>query len=470
MPSPSSILRQKFPFEPTAGQARLFSILDSFISDKDGPEILVLKGYAGTGKTSVVPALVKTLPLFNLKFMLLAPTGRAAKVMTNYAKRTAFTIHKIIYKQVADPSSGQLRFRRVNNYNSKTVFIVDESSMLSSDTVFGEKGVFSDLLSYVFEKPDNKLILIGDTAQLPPVGQELSVALDETEVKAISGKKVVSVELVEVMRQQEGSGILDNATSLRNLLKQEKPAVDLQIRGRQDIFKMGSDRLEDGLRYAYDKYGEENTMIICRSNRSAVMYNQHIRNTLLFKTEELEAGDLLMVVRNNYFYVPDDTPSGFLANGDFLSVRKIVSFEEMYGFRFATIEFVLVDYPDMEPYSAKVLLDTLHTHAPALSKEQNRELYQNVLEDYGDIKNKKELNEQLSQDPYLNALQIKFAYAVTCHKSQGGQWPVVFIDQGYVGEDNMNTEFVRWLYTAITRATREVFLVNFDPVLFNQKK
>ena len=469
MPAPSSIIRQKFPFEPTEGQNKLFSLLDGFIYKKEGPEILLLKGYAGTGKTSVVPALVKTLPLFNLKFMLLAPTGRAAKVMTGYAKRTAFTIHKIIYKQVADPSSGQLRFRRVNNYNRNTVFIVDESSMLSSDSGFGDRGVFSDLLEFVFEKPNNKLILIGDTAQLPPVGQEESMALDEENVKAVSGKQVVSVELVEVMRQQSGSGILQNATELRNQLKIESPKVSFQIKGKPDIFKMNSDRLEDGLRYAYDKYGEENTMIVCRSNRSAVMYNQHIRNTLLFRSEELEVGDLLMIVRNNYFYVPEDTPSGFLANGDFINITKIVSFEDLYDFRFATIEFVLVDYPDMEPYSAKVLLDTLHTNSPALTSEQNRTLYQNVLEDYSDIKNKKELNEQLSQDPYLNALQIKFAYAVTCHKSQGGQWPIVFVDQGYLREDGVDTDFVRWLYTAITRATQEVFLVNFDPALFNSE-
>jgi exodeoxyribonuclease-5 len=272
--------------------------------------------------------------------------------------------------------------------------------------------------------------------------------------------------LKDVMRQQAGSGILKNATTLRNELLKGTEHVAFSVRGEPDIFKMGGDKLEDGLRYAYDKYGEDNTMVICRSNKSAVMYNQHIRNALLFRTEEIEAGDLLMIVRNNYFYVPEETPSGFLANGDFITITKIVSLEELYGFRFATIEFKLVDYPEMEPFSAKVILDTLHSETPAMSQEDNRAFYHLVLEDYKDVKNKKELNEKLREDPYLNALQIKFAYAVTCHKSQGGQWPAVFVDQGYITEDRINTEFIRWLYTAITRATDQAFLVNFDPKFF----
>ena len=466
MPLPSNIIRQKFPFEPTAGQTALFELLDEFLDKKSGPPILIIKGYAGTGKTSFVSALVKVLPLFNYKFLLLAPTGRAAKVMSAYAKRSAFTIHKIIYKQVADPSSGQLKFKRVDNYNRNTVFIVDEASMLSADSSFGKGGVLSDLLDFVFSKPDNKLILIGDTAQLPPVGQTKSMGLDAEHVGGLVDKQVLHIELTDVMRQQADSGILKNATTLRDELIKGTEQVAFSVSGEPDIFKMGADRLEDGLRYAYDKYGEENTMVICRSNKSAVMYNQHIRNALLFRTEEIEAGDLLMIVRNNYFYVPEETPSGFLANGDFISITKIVSLEELYGFRFATIEFQLVDYPEMEPFRAKVILDTLHSDTPAMSQEDNRAFYHLVLEDYKDIKNKKELNEKLREDPYLNALQIKFAYAVTCHKSQGGQWPAVFVDQGYITEDRINTEFIRWLYTAITRATDQAFLVNFDPKFF----
>ena len=440
--------------------------MDSFIDKNSDNKVFVIKGYAGTGKTSIVPALVKTLPLFNYKFVLLAPTGRAAKVMSGYARRSAFTIHKIIYKQVADQASGQLKFKRVNNYNKNTIFIVDESSMLTASNNFGESGVLADLISFVFEQRNNKLILIGDTAQLPPVGQTISAGLDETYLSELFNKTVRSIELTGVMRQQADSGILKNATYLRNQILKDKFEIKFSVHGETDIFKMTSDRLEDGLRYAYDKFGEEQTMIICRSNKSAVLYNKHIRSALLFRSEEIEAGDLLMIVRNNYHYVPAETPSGFLANGEYVEVTKIVSFEDIYGLRFATLSLKLIDYPELEAFEAKVILDTLHTHAPALGQEENRELYQQVLIDYQDIKNKKELNEKLREDPYLNALQIKFAYAVTCHKSQGGQWAAVFVDQGYITEENMNREFIRWLYTAITRATEEVFLVNFESKFF----
>jgi exodeoxyribonuclease-5 len=466
LPEPSAILKQKFPFEPTAGQNQLFELMDSFINKKSANKVFIIKGYAGTGKTSIVPALVKTLPLFNYKFMLLAPTGRAAKVMSGYARRSAFTIHKIIYKQVADRATGQLRFKRINNYSKNTIFIVDESSMLSADNSFGETGVLSDLISFVFEQSNNKLILIGDTAQLPPVGQTNSAGLDADFIADLMGKNVLQVELTDVMRQQAASGILKNATYLRQQIPLKNFSIKFSVHGEQDIFKMSGDKLEDGLRYAYDKFGEQGTMVICRSNKSAVMYNTHIRTALLYRTEEIEAGDLLMIVRNNYYYVPEATPSGFLANGDYVLVTKIVSFEEIYGLRFATLELRLIDYPDMEAFEAKVILDTLHTHTPALGQEENKMLYQQVLEDYKDIKNKKELNVKLREDPYLNALQIKFAYAVTCHKSQGGQWAGVFVDQGYITEERINTDFLRWLYTAITRATDQVFLVNFEAKFF----
>lgn len=427
---------------------------------------MILQGYAGTGKTSVVSALVKTLPLFNYKFLLLAPTGRAAKVLSAYSGRSAFTIHKIIYKQVADPKSGLLKFKRVKNYNKETMFIVDEASMLSESNSYGDNGLLKDLLAFVFEHSSNKLLLIGDTAQLPPVGQTFSAGLDVEHLTSITGKKVLFSKLDEVMRQNKDSGILSNATNLRLQLEKEETLINLRTVDLPDVFRMGSDRLADGLTYAYDKFGVDDTIVICRSNRDAVQYNNHIRTELLFLTEELEAGDKLMVVRNNYFYVPDDAPSGFLANGDFIEVRKIVSFEEMYGFRFATLELVLLNGLDNQPFEAKVLLDTLHSNTPALSQEQNRDLYNAVLEDYTGYQNKKELNEALASDPYLNALQIKFSYAVTCHKSQGGQWSAVFISHGYLPEDYLNKEFLRWLYTGITRAKEEVFLIDFHKDLF----
>jgi ATP-dependent exoDNAse (exonuclease V) alpha subunit len=466
LPNPSSILQQKFPYTPTEGQQKLFLVFDSFIDKKKDNRLMILQGYAGTGKTSVMASLVKTLPLFNYKYLLLAPTGRAAKVLSSYTERSAFTIHKIIYKQVADPKSGQLKFRRVKNYNKDTVFVVDEASMLSEGNSFGESGLLKDLLAFVFEHNSNKLLLIGDTAQLPPVGQTFSPGLNKQHVEDTTGKNVLFVELNEVMRQNESSGILLNATNLRGILGEDELNIRLRTNGLGDIFQMSAERLADGLNYAYAKFGMHETIVICRSNRDAVQYNRHIRDQLLFRSEEIEAGDMLMIVRNNYFYVPDDAPSGFLANGDFVEITKVVSFEELYGLRFATLRLQLINDQASEPFEAKVILDTLHTNSPALSQEQNKELYGVVLEDYTDITDKKELNEALRIDPYLNALQIKFAYAITCHKSQGGQWQAVFVDQGYLTEELINTEFVRWLYTAITRATKELFLINFHKDFF----
>lgn len=427
---------------------------------------MILQGYAGTGKTSVVSALVKTLPLFNYKYLLLAPTGRAAKVLSAYTKKGAFTIHKIIYKQVADPKSGQLKFRRVKNYNKNTVFVVDEASMLSEGNNFGEIGLLKDLLAFVFEHNSNKLLLIGDTAQLPPVGQTFSPGLNKQHLEAITDKKVLFAELDEVMRQNESSGILRNATELRRVLAEDGIKIRLKTNGLDDIFQMSAERLADGLNYTYAKYGMHETIVVCRSNRDAVQYNKHIREQLLFRSEEIEAGDILMIVRNNYFYVPDDAPSGFLANGDFVEITKVVSFEELYGLRFATLRLQLINDQESEAFEAKVILDTLHTNSPALTQEQNKELYEAILEDYTDITAKKELNEALRMDPYLNALQIKFAYAITCHKSQGGQWQAVFVDQGYLTKELINNEFVRWLYTAMTRATKELFLINFHQDFF----
>jgi ATP-dependent exoDNAse (exonuclease V) alpha subunit len=466
LPNPSAILQQKFPYLPTPGQQKLFTVFDSFIDKKQDNRLMILQGYAGTGKTSVVSALVKTLPLFNYKYLLLAPTGRAAKVLSAYTERGAFTIHKIIYKQIADPKSGQLKFKRVKNYNKNTIFVIDEASMLSEGNSFGESGVLKDLLTFVFEHDSNKLLLIGDTAQLPPVGQTLSPGLDRELLQATTGKNVLFAELDEVMRQNESSGILMNATELRRVLSENEVSVRLKTAGLDDIFQMSAERLADGLNYAYAKFGMHETIVVCRSNRDAVQYNRHIRDQLLFRSEEIEAGDVLMIVRNNYFYVPDDAPSGFLANGDFVEITKVVSLEERYSLRFATLRLQLINDLESEPFEAKVILDTLHTNSPALTKSQNKELYEAVLEDYTDIMAKKELNEALRIDPYLNALQIKFAYAITCHKSQGGQWQAVFVDQGYLTEELINSEFIRWLYTAITRASKELFLINFHQDFF----
>ncbi|RIJ41792.1 ATP-dependent DNA helicase [Pontibacter oryzae] len=459
-------LRNSFPFEPTEDQAKLFAKLDEFILNKtDERQVFLLKGYAGTGKTTVVTSLVKILNKFGYKYVLLAPTGRAAKVMASYSGRTAFTIHKKIYRQTANPFSEGLAFTRQPNKSDHTVYIVDESSMISDESGFGENGLLQDLLKYVFDKKNNKLLLIGDTAQLPPVGQALSPSLDMEYMKNNFRCHVEGMELRQVMRQAEASGILMNATQLRDRMQQQPLEIKLFTKGWRDIFRMTGEKLEDGLRYAYDKFGIENTIVICRSNKTANMYNQHIRRRMFFAEDEIGVGDYLMIVRNNYFWLAKDSDIGFMANGDFVEITKIIRDEEMYGFRFADVRLRFVDYPDAEEEEVKIMLDTLYTDAPALPSDQNKKLYEEVLKDYMDIPTKRERYKELKKNPYLNALQVKFAYALTCHKAQGGQWQAVFVDQGFLKEDMVNEELARWLYTALTRSSEELFLLNFNEQL-----
>lgn len=466
MAKPSEILLSKFPFEPTKGQKGLFQLFDQFLLDeKQYNPVLILRGYAGTGKTTVVSAVVKMLPFFNYRYVLMAPTGRAAKVMSGYAKRTAFTIHKKIFQQTAEPGGG-LQFKRQKNYHKNTLFIVDEASMIADQSEYGKKGLLEELMDYVFSQEGNRLMLIGDVAQLPPVGTLESPALEQNYLKAKYKSDINYWELTEVMRQEESSGILFNATNLRNELNKEAFAPKFATSRFKDIFKMTGERLEDGLRYAYDKYGTENTAIICRSNKNAVQYNQYIRRVIQYREDELEAGDLLMIVRNNYRFLPENAPAGFLANGDFVEVLKIIRFEELYDLRFVELRVRLLDYPDQEPFEAKVILDTLYTEEASLNDKKYRALYEQVSEDYADVSSKVERAKAIKNDPYLNALQVKFAYALTCHKSQGGQWPAVFVDQGYLTEEMVDREYLRWLYTAVTRATEELYLVNFHQRFF----
>ena len=445
----------------------IFDLMDEFLGDsiKKKP-VFMIRGYAGTGKTSVIGVLVKVLPLFNFKYVLLAPTGRAAKVISSYSKRVAFTIHKRIYKSSSDKNSGKLNFKKQKNYSKNTIFIVDEASMLSENNEFGNKSLLNDLVNYVFENEGNKLILIGDGAQLPPVGQMNSAGLDKNHLETTYNLDVTEVELTEVMRQGQGSGILDNATALRSGLGKNDFSIKINTKGYKDTFRMTGQKMEDGLRYAIEKYGMENTTIICRSNNAANQYNQFVRRYIHYYEEELDAGDMLMIVRNNYFYTPDATPGGFLANGDFVMLEKIINTEELYGFRFADLQLSLVDYPNEPSFEAKVMLDTLNSTTTSLPQDQSRQLYDAVMENYKDLSSARERNEAVRMDPYLNALQIKFAYALTCHKSQGGQWNAVFVDQGYLNDDQIDDEYIRWLYTAVTRATDELFLVNFKPEFF----
>jgi len=467
---PSQLLRKRFPFKPTEGQLRFFAQTDNFLIEESGLEryrdCFLLKGYAGTGKTTIISTLIKVLKNFGYKSVLLAPTGRAAKVMSGYSEKIALTIHKKIYKQTADSFSGTLAFQRQKNYHDNTLFIVDEASMITDEADFGNRSLLADLIEFVFENPGNKLMLVGDVAQLPPVGRELSPALDGEYLERTFYMSVFQEELKEVMRQDEESGILYNATLLRTELASEKPNIQITTRSYRDVFKMTGEKLEEGLRYAYDKYGQENSIILTRSNKAAVQYNEFIRRAINFSEEEIDAGDRLMVVRNNYNVLDEDSPAGFIANGDFVELLKIRKTEEIHGFRFADVVLRLTDYEKQPEFNAKIFLDTLHSASPSLSSDDNKKLYESVLADYFHVKSKKDRAEALRKDPYLNALQVKFAYALTCHKAQGGQWSTVFIDQGYLPEEQVNAEFIRWLYTAITRATDEVFLMNFHSYFF----
>lgn len=466
LPKASNLIRRNFPHEATQGQDNFFFQMDLFLSAGFRQKAtFLLRGYAGTGKTSLISALVNSLPRLNFRSLMLAPTGRAAKVMMAYAGKGGFTIHKIIYKPKGEIGSQGAGYDLVKNYYKNTIFIVDEASMLADDGGMGGN-LLMDLIRFVFQEESNRLILIGDTAQLPPVGSPNSPALDRDYLVRHFQLDVLEAELTEVMRQETDSGILYNATKLRNELIKEKPIISFLSKPFRDFFKMTGERLEEGLRYAYDKFGVENTIVITRSNKSAVQYNQYIRRTLLFYEEEISAGDILMIVRNNYTYMVDSEKVNFLANGDFAEIRKIRSFEEIHGLRFATVELQLTDYMEEPAFEAKIILDTLYSPSPALDAVQSGNLYKFVSEDYLDVESKKERKELIRKDPYLNALQVKFAYALTCHKSQGGQWKAVFVDQGYLRDEQLDKEYIRWLYTAMTRATTELYMVNFNPKFY----
>lgn len=461
----SKIITSALPAKPTDSQYKAIDLMERLVESKGNLNYsLLLKGYAGTGKTTLLSALVRSIPKDRFQTILLAPTGRAAKVMSSYSGQAASTIHRHIYrKEISE--QGSMRFSRKHNVFSNTIFIVDEASMLSDDVEMGYKGLLSDLIEYVFERNNNRLILCGDTAQLPPVGKTISPALDKKYLESHFSLDLLEVELTDVVRQEQASGILYNATKLRDDIRKNAAHIHFTT-GYKDFFKMTSDRLEDGLRYAYDTFGREETIIVCRSNKAATGYNRYIRQAIFFTENELDAGDLLMSVRNNYSILPENISSGFIANGDFLEIRKVLRYQDQYGFRFADIEAVFRDFPEMGNFQLKIILDTLYSSSPNLEREKMQLLYSEVEKEYTDIATKQGRLEAMRKDPFLNALQVKFAYALTCHKAQGGQWNTVFIEQGYLTDDKIDIEFLRWLYTAITRGKSQVFLVNFHPRFF----
>jgi exodeoxyribonuclease-5 len=462
-------ISKSFPYEPTPQQQELFGKLHAFLLSDDGDECFILKGYAGTGKTTVLSALVKALPNYNLKSVLLAPTGRAAKVITNYSGKKAFTIHKRIYRKKSALNVDE-SFMIADNLSANTLFIIDEASMISDElTGNNRETLLHDLVNYVYNTKNCKLMLVGDTAQLPPVGADDSPALDEKLMKDQFGLAIHAYELTDVLRQQKDSGILFNVTKVRDIIREGKENMpQIVTKGYKDVFRMASDMLEEGLNYAYNKYGYDSTLIICRSNKNANLYNRQIRGRILMREEELTGGDQLMVVRNNYFWLQDqeEGSTGFIANGDIARVKKVRRFEEMYGFRFADVQLEFIDYAEDPVLDCKILLDTLYSEAPALQSTDQKRFYLEAMKDYDHIPNKRAKHEELKLNPYYNALQVKFAYAITCHKAQGGQWGAVFVDQGYLTDEMVNTDFLRWFYTACTRATDELYLVNFNEKFF----
>jgi ATP-dependent exoDNAse (exonuclease V) alpha subunit len=435
-----------------------------FLTNNNNEEIFVLKGYAGTGKTTVISTIVNNLIAINLKYVLLAPTGRAAKVIANYSQKPAFTIHKKIYFPKKS-SGGGVSFTMQQNKHKNTIFIVDEASMISdtsSDSKLYENGsLLDDLISYIYSGTNCKMILLGDTAQLPPVNLDVSPAL-ETETLAMHYDKTVhSIELDEVMRQEENSGILYNATDLRELLKSHFiDDFQFQLKGFKDIVRLtdGYD-IQDAINQAYSNYSIEDTAFIVRSNKRANQYNQQIRSKILDKESELSTGDYLMVVKNNYFWLKEKDEAGFIANGDIIEVLEIFSIKELYTFKFANVKIRMVDYPNQKPFETVLLLDTITSESPSLTYDESNRLYQEVMKDYeGETKYK--MFQKVKENEYFNALQVKFSYAITCHKSQGGQWNTVFVEQPYL-PDGIDRDYIRWLYTAITRAKDKLYLIGF---------
>ena len=466
-----NVLRNKFPFEPTVKQDVFFQQIAIFLTNNNSDELFLLKGYAGTGKTTVISELVNNLASIQKKYVLLAPTGRAAKVIANYSNKPAFTIHKKIYFPKKG-RSGSVGFTLKENKHTNTVFIIDESSMISdvvTDSKLYENGsLLDDLISYVYSGSNCKMILIGDTAQLPPVQLEISPALNSDTLSMNYNKEVYSIELDEVMRQAEKSGILYNATELRELLK-DSFITDFRfnLRGFKDIVRLtdGFD-IKEAIESAYRNYSIEDTCFIVRSNKRANQYNQQIRTKILDKESELSVGDFLMVVKNNYFWLKDSDEAGFIANGDIVEVLEIFAFKELYSFNFAKVKIRMVDYPDQKPFETIVLLNTITSESPSLTYDESNRLYQEVIKDYeGESQYKK--FQKVKDNEYFNALQVKFSYAITCHKSQGGQWNTVFIEQPYL-PDGINVDYVRWLYTAITRAKDKLYLIGFKDESFEE--
>ncbi|WP_088340877.1 ATP-dependent DNA helicase [Robiginitalea sediminis] len=464
------LLKEKFPHQPTAMQDIAMQKMAGFVIQSATNGVFLLKGYAGTGKTTLLGTLITNLWHCKKKAVLMAPTGRAAKVMSSYTGTQAFTIHKQIYFPKKERSGG-VRFTLAPNRHRNTLFIVDEASMIPDAPTESAKGpqasLLDDLISYVYSGFKCQLMLVGDTAQLPPVKLSLSPALQAHTLELQYGKSVEELELDEVMRQAEDSGILMNATRLREALVMD-PVGEFRFspEGYPDIVRLTDGyEIQDAINNAFDTCGKEETAVIVRSNKRANLYNENIRSRLLFLENEIAVGDYMMVVKNNYFWIKSSSEAGFIANGDIIEILELFAIKELYGFRFAECKVRMVDYPRMKPFETVLLLDTIKAESPALSYEDGNRLYQAVMEDYAHETSSYRKFLGVKNNPFFNALQVKFSYAITCHKSQGGQWETVFVEQPYLS-GSPDREYLRWLYTAVTRARKTLYLIGFSNDFF----
>lgn len=470
----SNIIIKNLSFTPTNDQTNVSIHLDAFTKSKKDNPVYLLKGYAGTGKTSMISAYVQTLLQLGIKFVLLAPTGRAAKVLAQYTSHQAHTVHRYIYIFMTN-KEGVTNIVLAPNKLKNTVFIIDEASMISDTSqgnskVFGNNSLLDDVVRFVYSQKGNKLMLVGDTAQLPPVGITLSPALDLDNLKRAYSVTAFEYEMKEVMRQTLESGILSSATIIRNKVETgntETPFFNISEDGGDvnavaDAYEFGELLME-----SFTDRDTDNGIIICRSNKQANLYNNQIRSRILMRESEVEAGDMMMVVKNNYYWLDKDSKVGFIANGDIIRILRYKETEELYGFRFADVDIEFVDYPEEKELNVKILLDTIETNAPGLLEKDNLRLFANVEESYMDYPNRRTRLNKIKANPYYNALHVKFSYAMTCHKTQGGQWNNVFVDKGYIPNDTIDIEYLRWLYTATTRATEKLNLIGFGPDYFN---
>lgn len=472
-PTPDSffkILKDDLGFTATEKQNIALQMLADFVVNSGENRLFVLKGFAGTGKTTIISTLVKNIWKVRKTGVLLAPTGRAAKVISNYSGKEAFTIHKKIYYPKKSGGGG-VQFTLQPNKNRNSIFIVDEASMISDDggnsKLFENGSLLDDLIEYVYSGNNCQLILIGDTAQLPPVKMEMSPALEEQNLGVNYNKEVSFIELDEVVRQSEESDILHNATLIRESLQEGfYESFQFELSQNADVIRLiDGYEIMDAIQDSYHSNGHEDTSIIVRSNKRANMYNEQIRSRILFQEEEISAGDYLMVVKNNYFWIKPSSEAGFIANGDIMKILEIYAFKELYGFRFAEVQVQMVDYPKMRPFETVVILDTLTSNSPSLTYEESNKLYEEVKKDYATEKSKYKQFLKVKNNKYFNALQVKFSYAITCHKSQGGQWNTVFIEQPYL-PNGVGKEYLRWLYTAVTRAKEKLYLIGFNDDFF----